>query len=248
MTGIREAAFDKVASRYDSVWSNTPVGKAQRSAVWRRVDPLFKPGDFVLDLGCGTGVDALHLQARGVSVYGFDSSPQMVEVARRRGVQANCCPIERLQYFDLRLDGAISNFGALNCVVSLASIAGPLARMVRPGGYLALCFMNPVCLWEIAFYLLHAKPGKAFRRLRGRADSSLGARVFYPSGTAIISAFRTGFRLLSSCGIGLTVPPSYVTALTHWEVEQLSALDRRLAHKPVLRSLADHRLYIFERI
>lgn len=248
MNTVREAVFDKIAYRYDAVWSDTPVGKAQRSAVWSRVDPLFEKGDFVLDLGCGTGVDALHLQSLGVSVYGIDSSLRMVEVARRRGVEADCCPIERLQYFDLRLDGVISNFGALNCLPSLAAIADTLGRMVRPGGHLALCFMSPLCLWEIAFYLLHGKPGKAFRRLRGRAHSSIGASVFYPSTAAIISAFRSDFCFLKLYGIGVSVPPSYVTFLTHWEVEQLSALDQQLADKPILRSLADHRLYIFERV
>jgi SAM-dependent methyltransferase len=248
MNAIRKATFDKIAPRYDAVWSDTPVGKAQRSAVWNRVDPLFKKGDFVLDLGCGTGVDALHLQSLGVSVYGIDSSPRMVELARRRGVEADCCPIEHLQYFDLRLDGVISNFGALNCLASLASIAGSLGRMVRSGGHLALCLMSRVCLWEIAFYSSHGNPRKAFRRLRGRANSSLGAPVFYPSNTAIVSAFKKDFRLLNFFGIGVAVPPSYVTFLTDWEVENLAALDQRLAHKPILRSLADHRLYIFERV
>ncbi len=248
MTSISEAAFDKIASRYDAAWSDTPVGRAQRSAVWSRVDPLFNRGDFVLDLGCGTGVDALHLQSRGVSVYGIDSSPQMVEVARRRGIEADCCPMERLEYFDLRLDGAISNFGALNCMESLASVARSLGRMVRSGGYLALCFLSSLCLWEIAFYSLHGKVRKAFRRLHGSANSSIGATVFYPSGTAIRSAFQMDFRLLDFSGIGVAVPPSYVTFLTDWEVEQLATFDHRFAHTPILRSVADHRLYIFERI
>jgi len=248
MTALRTAAFDTIASQYDAHWSDTPVGKAQRSAVWSRVDPLFKRSDFVLDLGCGTGVDASHLQSRGVSVYGVDSSPRMVELARQRGIEADCCSIERLQYFDMRLDGVISNFAALNCLPSLLTIAGSLGRMVRSGGHLALCFMSPVCLWESAFYLLLAKPGKAFRRLRGRAESSMGATVFYPSGRAIVDAFQTDFRLLDVYGIGVSVPPSYVTFLTEWEVEQLSALDQRLAHMPIFRSLADHRLYIFEGI
>jgi SAM-dependent methyltransferase len=202
----------------------------------------------VLDLGCGTGVDALHLESRGVSVYGIDSSPRMVEISRRRGIQADCCPLERLQYFDLRLDGVISNFGALNCLASLAAIADSLGRMVRSGGCLALCFISRLCLWETAFYLSKGNARKAFRRLRGYSDSSIGARVFYPSGAAIMSAFQKSFRLLNFFGIGVAVPPSYVTSLTDWEIEQLCALDRRLAHKPIFRSLADHRLYIFERI
>ncbi len=247
MNATQEAAFDKIAARYDTVWSDTPVGKAQRSAVWRWIDPVFNEGDFVLDLGCGTGVDALHLQSRGVSVYAIDNSPKMIEIARRRGIRADCFPIEHLQYFDLNLDGVISNFGVLNCLPSLAGISRALARMVRPGGHLALCFINRICLWESAFYLLHAEPAKAFRRLRGSAGSSIGVRVSYPSSRQIVSAFQTDFRLLHCCGIGFSVPPSYVAFLTDWEVDQLAGLDRRLAHKPVLRSLADHRLYIFQR-
>ena len=176
------------------------------------------------------------------------SSRRMVEIARSRRIKADCFPIESLQYLDLRLDGVLSNFGALNCVTSLVSVAASLARMVRSGGRLALCFMSPACLWEIAFYLLCAEPGKAFRRLRGRATSSLGASVHYPTGTAIVSAFQGAFRLLAFYGIGVSVPPSYVTALSDRAVERLSVIDRLLANKPILRSLADHRLYIFERI
>lgn len=248
MNAHKEAHFDAVASRYDAIWSDTPVGKAQRSAVWRRIDPLFQKGDFVLDLGCGTGVDALHLESRGVSMYGIDSSPRMTELARGRGIKADCCRIEDLRYFGLCLDGVMSNFGALNCVSSLPPIANSLGRMVRSGGYLALCFISPVCLWEIAFYVFRGNPRKAFRRLRSRATSSMAMDVFYPSGAEIVSAFQSSFRLLDVYGIGMSVPPSYVTFLSDSRVERLSVLDHLLAHRRILRSLADHRLYIFKRI
>jgi SAM-dependent methyltransferase len=213
--------------------------------VWNRIDGLFKKGDVLLDLGCGTGVDAMHLQARGASVYGIDSSPRMVGIARDRAIEADCCPIEDIQYFDLEVDGVISNFGALNCVESLDSIARSLGRIVRSGGHVALCFLSDICLWEMVYYLLRANPGKASRRLRKSADSSIG-RVFYYSSAEIAAAFRSEFRLLDSCGIGLFVPPSYVKVFTDWEMDLLSVFDRVLANKPVLRGMADHRLYIFE--
>jgi hypothetical protein len=69
--------------------------------------------------------------------------------------------------------------------------------------------------------------------------------VFYPSGPDIVSALARDFELIDSCGIGLTVPPSYVSFFTEWEIERLSAMDELLAHKPVFRKLADHQLYIF---
>jgi len=248
MIEVRETAFDKLAFNYDRLWSTSAAGIAQRLAVWRYVDSLFREGEMVLDLGCGTGIDALHLQASGVSIYGIDSSPKMIEVARRRGIDAHCFRIEDLHLLDILVDGVISNFGALNCVASLSSVASDLARMVRPGGRVALCFLGRLCLWEAAYFLLRANPRKAFRRLRGWADSSFGARAFYPTSGAIVSAFQSDFRLLESCGIGLFVPPSYVAALTDWEIEQLSKVDRRLAHQTALRPFADHHLYIFERI
>ena len=247
MTAIEETPFDKVAASYDVLWSETPIGKAQRTAVWNHIDPLFKPGDFVLDLGCGTGIDALHLLSRGVFVHGIDSSPRMVELARQRGVEAYCFPIEGLERLDLRLDGVISNFGALNCLPSLTSLAATLGRLVRSSGYVTLCFLNRICIWEIAFYLVR-KPSKAFRRFKGHTNASVGITVFYKSSHNIISAFRSKFRFVNSYGIGLSVPPSYVTFLNGLTIEQLSMIDGRLAHRLLLRSLADHRLYVFRRL
>ena len=241
-------AFDKIASNYDRLWSTKAAGLAQRIAVWRWVDVLFSRGESVLDLGCGTGIDALHLEAAGVSVYGIDSSSKMIEVARRRDVQAECLPIERLEQLDRRFDGVLSNFGALNCVASLPDLAAGLARTVRPGGRLALCFLNRFCLWETAYFFLKGKPSKALRRLRGKAESSIGAQVFYPTARTITAAFQPEFHLIKSCGVGFAVPPSYVAALTDWEVDKLSALDRRITHWPIIRSACDHRLYIFERV
>lgn len=248
MEQVQETAFDKIALNYDRLWSTKAAGIAQRIEVWRSTDILFRSGESVLDLGCGTGIDAMHLQAAGVSVYGIDSSSKMIEVAQRRGIRARCLAIEELGELDMRFDGVLSNFGALNCVPSLSPVAVNLARMVLPRGRLALCFLSRFCLWESAYYLLTGKLSKAFRRLGSEADSSIGARVFYPKSHAIISAFEAKFRFVSSCGIGLAVPPSYVTALTDWEIEKLSAIDCPLAHWPLLRSMADHHLYIFERI
>ena len=95
--------------------------------------------------------------------------------------------------------------------------------------------------------LFHGQPSKAFRRWRKNAPSSLGIRVFYPSAKELESALHPWFTLLDWRGVGLCVPPSYVTGLSAHSLEKLDALDRRIAHWPLLRAIADHRLFVFVR-
>jgi ubiquinone/menaquinone biosynthesis C-methylase UbiE len=241
------AAFDRLAPQYDQLWTRSTVGRLQREAVWRHIGALFQPGQSALDLGCGTGEDALRLMQYGLRVRAIDASREMVQIARDRGVDAEILPIENCGLLDERFDAVLSNFGALNCVADLESLREPLARMVRPGGYLAICVIGRFCLWETAWALLHRRPAKAFRRWRKSVLSSLGIRVFYPSRPRLEAAFGPRFTLLSWCGIGLCVPPSYVTGLSTGLLQKLDALDRRTARWPVLRGFSDHRLFVFGR-
>ena len=85
---LHAAAFDELAAGYDADFTNTPLGSALRSMVWSRLDQVFSGPRRILDLGCGTGEDALHLAARGLDVVGIDASAAMVhsavDKARRR--------------------------------------------------------------------------------------------------------------------------------------------------------------------
>jgi SAM-dependent methyltransferase len=202
----------------------------------------------VLDVGCGTGDDCRHLVARGVRVVGIDESPEMVRIARSRHVEALVLRADALPALDGPFDGAISNFGVLNCVERLARVGEQLAGLVLPGGFLILGTLGRVCLWEIVWYLGALRPARAFRRLRGQSISrSLGIRVYYHSVRAIARAFSPSFRLLGWQGLGLAVPPSYVS-LPEEVVSRLADFDAHAAQLPLLRALADHRLLVFQRI
>ena len=243
--------FDKIAKDYDSIWTSSAVGRLQRAAVWRHLDPLVKPGDRILDLGCGTGEDALHLMELGAAVHAIDVSSEMVRLSRNRGIDAHHLAIESLgvQPAGSVFTGALSNFGALNCVRDLESVALALGRLIRPGGYLALCIMGSRCLWESCYFLMHGELRKAFRRWwRDGTLSSLGVHVTYPSIIHLRHAFGRWFKLTRWLGIGLCVPPSYVKHLSGPALARLAGIDAKLAGLPLLRALSDHRLLLFERL
>jgi len=244
---VSAAAFDKLAADYDRLWTRSTVGQLQREAVWRRIASLFKPGQAVLDLGCGTGEDALRLMEAGLRVRAIDASREMVSIAYDRGVDAENFSIEDCGSLGGSFEAVLSNFGALNCVEDLEALEEPLARLIRPGGYLVICVIGRFCIWETAWALLRGQTAKAFRRWHGSAMSSLGIRVFYPSRKRLEVAFRPGFKLLDWQGIGLAVPPSYVTGLSDGALRKLDAFDRQVAHWPLLRGLSDHRLFVFAR-
>ena len=217
----------------------------QRELFRRRVDGLFAEGEAILDLGCGTGEDASRLALLGVGHYAIDSSPEMVRIARERGIDAHLLPIEEIGALQGRFDGAISNFGALNCVERISDLREPLSRLIRPGGYLAFCLMGRFCLWETIWYALRGQAGKAARRWPGHASSSLGLRVFYPTVRDVARSLSPEFELVSAAGIGIFVPPSDVAGLQDTHVNLMGRIDAMVGSWPLFRALADHRLLVF---
>lgn len=259
------SAFDAIAERYDATFSSSIIGQMQRRPVWDELRKSFRAGDRVLDIGCGTGVDACFLAERGVDVVACDSSMRMLHVARRRianlssagSVQLRLLPAEEISVLkdSAPLDGAFSNFGAINCVADIAKLASDLSLLLRPRASVLLCLIGPMCLWETGWYLLHGKFKKALRRFqRDGVAAKLGdgaiIQVHYPSVRTIRDAFAPEFCLKGIRGIGVAVPPSYVEALAGRfpnAVKMAADADKLLGCCPGIRMLADHVLLRFER-
>ncbi|MGH2544698.1 MAG: class I SAM-dependent methyltransferase, partial [Ardenticatenaceae bacterium] len=80
--------FDEAAAAYDTDFTHRQLGRWLREMVWERLDATFQPGDHVLELGCGTGEDAVWLARRGIRVTATDASAGMIEQARRKAESA----------------------------------------------------------------------------------------------------------------------------------------------------------------
>jgi arsenite methyltransferase len=106
-----------------------------------------RPGEVVLDLGSGGGIDVL-LSARRVGpggrAYGLDMTDEMLSLARRNAAEAGATNVEFLKGYiesiplqDDTVDVVISN-----CVINLAadkpSVFREIARVLKPGGRLGI--------------------------------------------------------------------------------------------------------------
>jgi demethylmenaquinone methyltransferase/2-methoxy-6-polyprenyl-1,4-benzoquinol methylase len=130
------AMFDAIAPRYDLV---NRVMTFRLDTRWRRraVGSLgLEPGSLVLDLAAGTGDLCIDLATAGYLAISADLSFGML-VADRSGAPRVQADVLRLPCRDAAADGITCGF-ALRNLVDLGAFFVELARVVRPGGRVAL--------------------------------------------------------------------------------------------------------------
>jgi SAM-dependent methyltransferase len=257
-----QRAFDSVAADYDGPRGNNELIQRMRLAMWDTVQGEFPTASRLLDLGCGTGIDALEFARRGHQVVASDWSPQMVERTRARAVAEDLqsrvtaihLGIQQLDRLDDAFDGIYSNFGPLNCAPDLGTVAAECARLLRPGGSLVFSVMGRICPWELGHYALRGRFRRAgVRAARGATavgmnHHTIWTRYYLPR--EFYRAFAEHFSLAGYRALSLFMPPPYLVDYyrrhRRW-CERLGGLDDRFGALPLLRGMGDHFLIVMRR-
>ncbi|WP_084195443.1 class I SAM-dependent methyltransferase [Streptosporangium amethystogenes] len=122
-------SFGADAERYDRARPRYPDALVQRIVA-------ASPGPDVLDVGCGTGIEARQFQAAGCTVLGVDPDERMAEFARRSGVEVEVATFEAWDSAGRTFDAVIAG-QAWHWVDPVAG-AVKAAQVLRPGGRLAV--------------------------------------------------------------------------------------------------------------
>jgi ubiquinone/menaquinone biosynthesis C-methylase UbiE len=145
--------FDEWPEVYDR-WFTTPIGSLVRKYDGELILDLLKPkpGEIILDAGCGTGVFTLDIFSSGSHVVGLDISlPMLVQAGKKlRGY-----PFEMVVADMLNLPFPEDTFDKVVSVTTLEFIedakgaVGELFRVTKKGGCIVVATLNSLSPWGL---------------------------------------------------------------------------------------------------
>lgn len=157
-----------IAEGFEQGYQRSALFK-ERLLVWRSlVERFLPPGGAVLDAGCGSGVFSFLAAQTAGSVVGFDASPEMIAICRRKlaeqpeaSVAFHLASLDRAgslgDHFDLVLCSSV-----LEYVDDLWDSIDLLANRLKPGGVLIFSMPNGMSGYrfiEKLAYRVTGKPG-----------------------------------------------------------------------------------------
>jgi ubiquinone/menaquinone biosynthesis C-methylase UbiE len=261
-----EAAFDGVAEHYDQHILGNPMNVWLRNRSVNYLSKIFKPGDVVLEIGCGTGTETLLLAQHGVKILATDISAKMLEVLTRKARDADISdsivPIHTRTYALMeklkqlgytQIDGAYSTYGAINTEPQLEQLFQSLHSLIHPEGHLVLGVWNKYCLYEMLGYSLKLKPSMAFARMTNPVPvgkSRFCVNSYAYSVASLKKHLDKLFKLRKVYGVQILLPASNL--IRYLPSEPLLSLVKRIdvmleSHYP-WNQLGDHFLGVYSRI
>jgi ubiquinone/menaquinone biosynthesis C-methylase UbiE len=133
------AYYDGLATTYDRLYDDV-LSQGENRWVGARLQKLVKPGDHVLDLGCGTGLGFELLAGTGARYVGLDISPAMIAIAKQKfgpasGAKFGFADMAKLKEHEANhFDAVISLFGSFSHVLDPEKAVSSIAHVCRPGG------------------------------------------------------------------------------------------------------------------
>ncbi len=260
------AAFDSASEEYDFTighnFINTWIRKRSIEALLQRV----RQDDFLLEVGAGTGAEAIEIAKHVRGLVAIDVSQSMVDLlaakVRARHLEGKVFPVKlaasELPCLRGLLAGrsvrvAYSFNGALNCEPRINEFVAGLAELLEPGGVFICSVRNTLCLTEVLSHAAVLQFDRMNPRKRQPIMVSVGGRdipsTYYPP-EEFVRKFKPHFEAEKVIALPGLLPPAYLSNY-YLRLGRLTSvierLDRALSGLFPLNRYGDQTLFIFRK-
>ena len=256
-------SFDIHAKNYDTVFTNSQIGKAQRDRVYHFLNQHISLDKnlTILELNCGTGEDANYFAKKGHTVFATDISSEMIKVAKEKNKNTNVkfqqLDITKItsETFTEKFDLIFSNFGGLNCLSpqELEKFISISNTLLTPTGKLALVIMPKNCLWERFYFSIKGEFKKARRRNTDKPVlvnvEGIQVPTCYYNPKELVSLASNNYKTKAIKPIGIKIPPSYLESFFSNKKGLLKTYiwAEKLFANRFWAKYADHYLIVFQK-
>ena len=221
-----EQAFDSASEEYDYTIRRNYINTWIRERSIRELLKLTKPNDVLLEIGCGTGTEAIEISKRVTGIIATDISQKMLQTLNLKvkakrldhkisALRVAASSIERARSAlpDGMVRIAYSFNGALNCEPDIQKVPKQLAEILAPAGYFVCSIRNPICLSEALSHSLVLQFARMAPRKKQPVMVSVGGMdipsYYYSPGT-FVRFFEPYFKVKKIVGLPAFVPPAYL--------------------------------------
>ncbi len=261
-----QAAFDSASEEYDYTISHNYINSWIRKRSVNELHRITRTSDVLLEIGCGTGSEAIQISKQVKGIVATDISEKMLDLLKRKvharrldrkiiAAKARASEISGVK--DLLPEGrvrvAYSFNGALNCEPDIESVPGQLSRVVEDDGYFLCSIRNTLCLPEALSHSLVLQFDKMSTRKDQPTMVSVGGMdipSFYYSPARFAQLFRPHFRVRKMIGLPAFLPPAY---LSNYYLQTgkarliLEKLEFVLGSRFPFNRVGDQTLFVFQR-
>ncbi|MCH8171154.1 MAG: class I SAM-dependent methyltransferase [Bacteroidetes bacterium] len=275
---MQKSPFDNIAPFYDELFSDTKIGMYLKQIVWKYLDENLsedlscngttpnkklwagvKPLN-ILEINCGTGIDAIYLAKKGHNVIATDQSAGMIKTAQQKlkdvgsvNVIFQQMDIREIKnnFFDQQFDIIFSNFGGLNCIDKndIKKFGKDVKDILKPNGRIIATIMPPLSIWDFLYFLFIVDPLKGIKRLLSKPitafiyESEVTVNYFSPH--SFSKLLGDDFQIKKILPVGFFLPPTYLDNYfkKHSSVlKRLNKLENLISKKSFLSNLSNHYL------
>ncbi|MEZ7901661.1 MAG: methyltransferase domain-containing protein [Flavobacteriales bacterium] len=173
VTSVKKG-FSKIAEEYEELEESSSLIQYKRKIIRGHLLNRLDKGSNLLEINCGSGLDALYFAKRGYKVLATDVANGMLQEVKlkigRNKLEGklSCQKVsfdELSKFEEKQFSGIFSNFGGLNCIdgSEINQVIKDFAKIIKPRGVITLVIMPKNTPYE---WLRILKGNKsAFRRL-----------------------------------------------------------------------------------